>query len=137
MVQRACFVLVVALVAACGDGLDRSGRAEAGRPFQLHAGQAAVLGEDLRVRFERVRYDSRCPVDAQCAKAGNAVVVLAFSRPDEAPTNMELTVVGKVGQAPVTHLNYSVEVTSLTPEPRTDRRIQPGDYVATLIASTR
>ena len=51
-----------------------------GRPFDLRAGSSAVLDGGLKVAFERVPADSRCPLDALCIRAGDATVALTISQ---------------------------------------------------------
>ena len=50
------------------------------QPFDLRAGQSAVVPGGLKVTFDRVVSDSRCPIDAICVWAGEAVIALKLSR---------------------------------------------------------
>ena len=51
-----------------------------GSEFELSVGQEArVQGTSLRIRFDGVSQDSRCPQGVQCVWAGNAVVNLRIT----------------------------------------------------------
>lgn len=50
---------------------------DTGSQFELKRGQqASVTGTSLRIRFDAVTEDSRCPQGVQCVWAGNAAVNL-------------------------------------------------------------
>ena len=87
--------------------------------------------DDLRIRFDTVRSDSRCPMDVFCVRAGEAVIALTIGRTGEVPVGRELDTTPS--RSSTTHLNFTITLSSLAPYPRSDRQIQPGDYVATLI----
>ena len=51
-----------------------------GSQFELKPGQEArVQGSSLRIRFDGIAQDSRCPQGVQCVWAGNAVVNLRIT----------------------------------------------------------
>jgi len=50
---------------------------EMGEVFEIARG-GAVLVEGQRLRFESVVADSRCPLDVDCVRAGEAVVAFSF-----------------------------------------------------------
>ena len=99
--------------------------------FNLRAGQTAnVGGNALTIAFRRVSGDSRCPMDAVCVWMGDAVVQLDVT-------------VGRMAWTPTelhTHLDpkrtsfreYSIDLVSLLPYPKSDLTIKPEDYVARL-----
>lgn len=107
-----------------------------GRPGQealLHPGERAVFeadGERLEVLFVGVTADSRCPVDVTCIWAGEARVALDFV----GLMSWEGTLSAGAG-ASVTVAGWIVTVTDLTPAPRSDRPIAPGDYEARLVVT--
>ena len=75
--------LVVMMVACNGDPTQPD-RVANDKPFELRVGDAALTTDDLRMRFDAVRSDSRCPSDALCVWAGEAVIALTLSRAGEA-----------------------------------------------------
>jgi hypothetical protein len=51
-----------------------------GEPFDVAYGESAVLdGGALTLSFDQVLEDSRCPADAMCVQAGQAVVLLTVN----------------------------------------------------------
>jgi hypothetical protein len=112
--------------------------ARAGREFKVKVGQVVTLdGGSLRVRFERVASDSRCPVDVDCVWAGNAeVVVEVGGRRGRGKQTLTLNT-DAGGQVPseAKYGRYTVKLVNLSPQPRGDRKIQPGRYTATLLVS--
>jgi hypothetical protein len=104
------------------------------QPFKLNAGRSAIIdGERLQIGFERVVSDSRCPQDAQCITAGEAIVrvwlVKAPDRREARDLNTTPDAAGGVYGA------YRVTLVALDPLPTTDRAVRPSEYVATLIVS--
>src|SRR5688500_20001089 len=65
-------VALLMLLAACNGSPTEPDRVRTGRPFDLRVGDSALTTDDLRVRFDAVRSDSRCPIDAICVRAGEA-----------------------------------------------------------------
>jgi phage shock protein E len=106
-----------------------------GQPFDLKAGASAVLADGLRLTFERVRADSRCPLDALCIQAGEAIVVLALAQSAGAPVEQELRTTPAFSEA--SYLSYVIKLVALAPYPRSTQQIRPEDYVATLNVDRR
>ncbi len=100
--------------------------------FTLQVGdRAKVSNGDLVVHFVAVPQDSRCPVDAVCVWAGDAVVRLdltssGWTRQRDLHTN------SSVGSVSVEHDGHVVELIDLTPAPRAGQAIGQGDYTARL-----
>ncbi len=99
--------------------------------FDLRAGHIAYVGGNaLTLAFRRVNHDSRCPMDAVCVWMGDAVVQLDVT-------------IGRMAWTPTqlhTHLepkrtdfrDYTIQLVSLAPYPKSDVVIKPEDYVARL-----
>lgn len=77
-------VVVLALgTLACGAA---SAQAAFSTDVTLRLGQAVVLAdEDLRVAFDSVRDDSRCPPKVQCIWEGDATVAVSLAKPAAGP----------------------------------------------------
>jgi hypothetical protein len=129
--MRALFIAALLAAGACGGGPTQPDRVPAGQPFDLRVGDAALTTDDLRIRFDAVRSDSRCPLDALCVRAGEAVIALTVGRSGEVPVGRELDTTP--ARASTSYLNFTITLSALAPYPRSDWRIQPGDYVATLV----
>lgn len=111
-------------------------RAELGREFELRPGETGVVeGANVRVRFDRVRQDSRCPVDVQCVWAGDAELDLRVwtSAGDSADAVVHSGVEPRA--APVGDLEVRLE--SLLPQPTSGTSIAQSDYVARFVVRAR
>ena len=106
-----------------------------GQPFELKVGTSAVLADGLRLTFERVRADSRCPLDALCIQAGEAIVVLTLAQSAAAQVEQELRTTPALSEA--SYLSYLIKLVALAPYPRSTQPIRPEDYVATLTVERR
>lgn len=106
-----------------------------GQPFDLKAGTSAVLTDGLRLTFDRVKEDSRCPLDAICVRAGEAIVVLTLSQSAGAQAERELQTTPALSEA--SYLSYVIKLVALAPYPRSTQQIRPEDYVATLTVDRR
>ena len=123
-----CVLLLVCQVVA------EAQAASVGSEFKIKAGRVVTLdGGRLRVRFVRVTSDSRCPVDVDCVWAGNAEVLLEVGgqrwrgkRTLRLNTNASPERPGE-GR----HSRYTLKLLGLSPQPRSNRKIAPGQYTAT------
>jgi hypothetical protein len=112
-------------------------------PFQaevtLRPGQVtAVAATPLRIGFDRVAADSRCPATALCIQSGDALVVFSVAVGDRASAEVRLrTVGGTAGQDLVaTVAGYELSIAGLQPYPETTTPIPSADYRVT-VAITR
>jgi len=128
--MRRVVLLVACLSAGCFNN-PASPDAVAGKPFELKIGATATLVNGARLRFDEVRADSRCPIDANCVRAGEATVAISVARPGSAFETRELRTDAPASQ--ISYGNYVIRITQLQPYPRSDRPATPSDYVATFI----
>ena len=129
-----CVVLAVSIV-ACSGSPTQPDHVQSNQPFELAVGDTAVVNGGLRIRFDAVRSDSRCPMDALCVRAGEAVVGVMLSMPGQAPEGRDLETVPARSQT--TYSRFAIALSQLQPYPRSDREIHPRDYVATFIVQAR
>jgi hypothetical protein len=127
-------IAIVLMLAGCSTPTQPD-RVPKDEPFDLRIGESILTTDDVRIRFDAVRSDSRCPMDAICVRAGEAMIALTLSRAGEVPVGRELDTTPARSSA--TFLNFTITLSSLQPYPRSDRQIRPEDYVATLIVSLR
>ncbi|MBC7938212.1 MAG: hypothetical protein H7Z19_00370 [Chitinophagaceae bacterium] len=108
---------------------------ESGKTFSLRAGESVDAGDgDLRVGFEGVYADSRCPKREQCVRAGEATATVWFQRGSGPRQSRELRTAP--GAAPAASaFDHVLRLMRLDPYPITGRQLAPGDYVATLTLS--
>ncbi|HEV7473705.1 MAG TPA: hypothetical protein VGN90_06640 [Pyrinomonadaceae bacterium] len=135
LVTLAVVTLMLVSSGNAADGNPRSKEtARIGREFQLKATHEVTLkSEGLRVKFVEVKDDSRCPSDVTCVWAGTANVRIEVSFRGKGRKNLTLNLMNNA--APVSYRNYKISLTGLSPYPRRDRKIEPGDYEATLLVN--
>ena len=133
VIRCVTLALVLAALGCTGNPTQPDG-VPLGRPFELRAGSSALLDDGLRMRFDSVRSDSRCPMDALCVWVGDAVVALSLSQSGD---QAELELHTERGQSETSYAAYSIRLDGLQPYPRSDRRIAPEDYIATFTVRMR
>jgi hypothetical protein len=130
------FLVVFALLAAgCAGHSIGPTRTPLGQPFELRTGSSAAVEGGLNVTFERVPADSRCPMDALCVRAGEALVALTVSQDGRNAAARELRI--DPAGSETSYRGYSIKLLALAPYPRSDRQILPEDYIATLAVASR
>lgn len=90
--------------------------------------EAAAKG-GLKVKFAELVEDSRCPADTNCIWAGNAKIRVRVTKNGKAKL-IELNTMPS-GAAP-TFAGYTFKLTGLTPEPRSNIRINRNGYEASI-----
>ncbi|MCJ7605095.1 MAG: hypothetical protein MUO19_03565 [Dehalococcoidales bacterium] len=101
---------------------------ELGVVFDLPIGRdAEVKGEDLRLTFEEVTSDSRCPLSVECIWAGEAVYSVLFKK-DGTSRTVVFTELGLGGQGEANFLDYTITAL-LQPYPNQPDDIDPEDYL--------
>jgi hypothetical protein len=128
--MRRGLIAALALTAtACLNNVS-SPDAVVGVPFQLKPGEIATIPDAARLRFDTVRADSRCPIDAICITAGDATIAVTLLRSSGQETRELHT---KPSQSQFSYSRYVVKLTELQPYPRSDRQATPEDYTATFV----
>lgn len=133
--MKKLLVVVAICGTACSGGPTQPDRVPKGRPFELRVGDSALTTDDLRIRFDTVRSDSRCPLDALCVRAGEAVIALTVGRSGEVPVGRELDTTP--ARSSTTFLNFTITLSSLQPYPRSGRQIQLRDYIGSFVVNVR
>ena len=87
----------------------------------------------ITVKFVSLIEDSRCPDDANCIQAGNATIKVTVSKAGSDPITFEAnTNLGAKGNV---YEGYAIYLTSLTPIPKANIRINRNAYTATFSVS--
>lgn len=81
----------------------------------------------LTVRFLELVEDSRCPVDTTCVWAGNATIKIRVRKNGR---SHELTLETNGPKHTAKVAGYSIKLVGLTPQPRSNIRIDRNGYVA-------
>ena len=93
------------------------------------------MSDGLKVSFDAVRSDSRCPMDVYCVWAGDAVIVVRLSQTGTGEIERELhTDPAGAGTSDALHV---IKLLMLSPYPRSGSQIRPDEYVATLTVIAR
>jgi hypothetical protein len=135
MVRTILAVAIASLSLACTGNPTQPTDVPLGQSFELRAGASATLPDSLKVTFNSVQNDSRCPMDAICVWAGDAIVKVALSQSGGNMAERDLHTNTSGTQA--AYLAYTIKLVTLAPYPRSDRPIRPEDYVATLVVEAR
>ena len=122
--KTVCFIILAA-VSCSSSPAAPSAEVPLGREFSLKPGESATIeSTDLRVTFLRVVNDSRCPADAVCIQAGDAVVALRVGKAD-----VEL----RSNSAPESAVGaYRLRLERVEPYVYSGKTIEPADYRAVL-----
>jgi hypothetical protein len=130
---RAWLVATVLVVALMGCQHAKEARADdvefhLNEAFALAGGQDAVItGEKLRLHFDEVLEDSRCPTQVECVWTGQARIAIVVQLGESAPKTLAFN----TNPAPGQNLQaaqvgeYMIKLLSLEPNPQT-----PEDAVA-------
>jgi hypothetical protein len=103
---------------------------EPGESFRLHIGEGAFIpSENLKVYVRNITEDSRCPSDVTCVWAGQARVELVILKDSEVIAKHAALVDGE----DLILQDYLLRVEALEPYPVSTRRIEPSDYIATVV----
>lgn len=98
----------------------------------LKVGETARLrGNILRLTFEEVSRDSRCPKDAFCVTAGEAEVLLtAQSNEKETPLVFRIPPGGGDAKA---FEDFTITIKALEPQTESGKSIDPEDYTVEVV----
>jgi hypothetical protein len=100
----------------------------------LRAGrEASVAG--LKIRFESVADDSRCPQGVTCVWAGNAEVVLKVKAAKGETATIKLNT--NINPKEASYQGYLIKLARLTPYPKKDEKIEPDHYEVVLVVSKK
>ena len=90
MAAARSFLIILAIVVGAGCLGPTAPDAVVGTPFDLKVGATATLPDGLRIKFDRVTADSRCPSDVQCVRAGEAIIAVTMATSNGGPETREI-----------------------------------------------
>jgi hypothetical protein len=127
----ALLVLLAIAAAACDEKGNPAGPSLDRQVVLAPRESVAVSEAGLTITFDTVVSDSRCPGDAVCITAGDAIVriYVSDSRPITIVDTYELHT---ADMKPVDHGDVTIALVSLAPYPFSSRPIDPADYRVTL-----
>jgi len=126
--------ILILPLAACGN-TPAEVYADPGEEFSLSIGQSATIkGQSLRITFEDVIEDSRCPSDVTCIWAGRVSCIIKLAD-GSAPYRMVLTESGLTDQyTSETYREYQLAF-HVRPYPEAGQSIRRDEYRLQLIVS--
>ena len=108
-------------------------------PFTVRIGEGVTIDRaNTQVRFSKLIGDSRCAADVTCVWEGRADIQLSFLQAGKDTSTIPLSIRGYVTIADTkAHqtkdtLGYLFTLMQLDPYPRSDVRINPNAYTATI-----
>jgi hypothetical protein len=108
---------------------------ELGRPFDVKPAEVVTI-QGLRITFEGIAADSRCPTGAECMWAGDAVATFTLEKPPSAAQHRPLHTSDRFDrQADVDA--FVVRLEDVKPYPKEGAAISADDYRVTLIVRRR
>jgi len=129
----AACTLSLALVSACAHAPAAASGPELGERISLRPGESAqIRGEHATIVFERLVSDSRCAVDVQCIRAGEARAAFRLETGGAAGISFELDTDRERAREVE---GYRVTLVEVSPAPRSTIRIAPGEYRVDLTIS--
>ncbi|MBS3944842.1 MAG: hypothetical protein KGZ42_05045 [Melioribacter sp.] len=96
----------------------------------LKYGEEILINNYAELKFESVASDSRCPIDANCVWAGNGEVKISVT---EQRRKNNFTLNTLLEPRKFTFDDFTVELKTLNPLPRSGRQIKPDEYSVDLI----
>ncbi len=107
-------------------------KASLGQEFTLAVGQTATIsGEDLKLKFDSVTADSRCPKGVQCVWAGEAKVQLLITS-NNSTSQVIYTLSAGSDAVSQDFFNQYKTIFKLDPYPEAGKQIAAGDYKLTM-----
>lgn len=107
-----------------------------GQEFDIRLGDTIWIQDELlRIDFQRVAEDSRCPEGVNCVWAGNAKIALRVTKARRRSTQMMLNTMLNPKQS--SYRGYEVKLVKLEPHPQKGVRLRRREYTATLIVSRK
>ena len=128
--MRLALALVVCLTACTAGTPGTPGGPVDTRVVLAPGGTADIAEAGIRIEFQGVLGDSRCPADAFCIQGGDAIVridVLPFGGSASSAYDLHTG-----DMAPARHGDLTIALESLSPYPFSSRTIPPQEYRATL-----
>ena len=130
------FLLPLLLFSGYAKGTLRTQEPALGEEFTIKVGQQVTIKDTkLKLSFVAVPEDSRCPSSVVCAWAGNAKLNLEIQKARKKVSPFSLnTLLEPKG---VKYKGYQIRLIKLSPYPVTAGSINPADYEATLVITSK
>lgn len=128
-------LLLFGATAAMAHPVRKANHPALNQSFELKVGQSATVPGLPKITFKGVTEDSRCPEDVTCVWAGNAKVLLWIKRGGGAHSYVNIILNSGLNPKHTVYQGYDIKLTEVKPPRNTKTKIQPGDYVITLVVT--
>jgi hypothetical protein len=129
------FAHSIAVVAVVAAAVAAAAEPELGRPFDMKPAEVVTI-QGLRITFEGVTEDSRCPTGAQCVWAGDSAATFTLEKPPSAAEHRTLHTNGRFERQTDVDA-FVVRLEDVKPYPKEGAAISPDEYRVTLIVMRR
>ena len=120
-------LLIAGLLVLFGFGAFVGVSAKAPERVSVKINETVAAKGGIRIKFAELIDDSRCPTDTNCIWAGNAKIKIRVTRNGR---SKELELNTGLDPKDVVFAGYSFRLVGLTPEPRSNIRINRNGYIA-------
>jgi hypothetical protein len=97
--------------------------------------QVEIKDASLRITFTSVEEDSRCPVDVECAWAGNAKLNVEVKRSKRKYVSASLNTT--LNPREIDYKGYKIKLVRVSPDRKVNVPPDPADYEATIVVSNK
>lgn len=126
--------LFLSLILSLAFGVMLPANAQTEQTLRVKVGkQKKESNSDLTIKFVSLVEDSRCAEGTRCVWAGNARIKVSIKQGSDAAETFEMNT--NLGAKGANHGPYAVYLTSLTPTPNANVRINRNAYTATFSIS--
>ena len=126
------YISILVLIVASGMVSTARSQNDLAEVIILEVGKSKIIGDNnFRIGFDSILSDSRCPEDALCFWEGDAT---AQFWADQSPgDNFFFELHSHRGfQWQIIYNDYQIALIDVVPYPRTDREIDPDEYIVIL-----
>src|SRR5262245_17359117 len=132
VLQTAMLMVAVVPLAGCDTSDSTRRHAQLNELFTLAVDDSAFLDDaKLRVTFDDVVSDSRCPVEMLCQVAGFVAIELTVSSSGQAPEDVTLTT-ETLPDSRAVYQGFLITLERVDPLPHVNTTIRRADYRVTL-----
>jgi hypothetical protein len=126
---------LIGLIGIVGAALAATAEPELGQPFEMRPAEVVTI-QRVRITFDNVSDDSRCPAGASCMWAGDAAAAFTLETPPSAALHRTLHTNGRF-ERETEYGGLVVRLEDVEPHPKEGATIRPDDYRATLVVTKR
>lgn len=138
MIKKKLWLISFLIVSLVGSTTQTFGqrRVKLQREFDVKAGREVIVKEaGLKIKFDALLEDSRCPEGVDCVWAGNGKISVTLKKGRMRGATFDLNTMTEPKS--ITHQGYEITLVKLAPYPKNNVESKKEDYVATLIVKRK